>query len=53
MVLVIAALTYLFLAFNDSFFTQNLRLSHTLLLGSERVRFVLFGEVFIFSTPPT
>jgi len=33
-------------SFNDSYFTQDLRLSHTFSLGSERVRFVLFGEVF-------
>src|SRR5262249_42622449 len=33
-------------AFNDSFFTQDLRLSRTLSPGGERVRFVLFGEVF-------
>ncbi|MBA3355992.1 MAG: carboxypeptidase regulatory-like domain-containing protein [Pyrinomonadaceae bacterium] len=33
-------------SFTDSFFTQDLRLSHTFSLGSERVRFVLFGEVF-------
>ncbi|MCI0418228.1 MAG: carboxypeptidase-like regulatory domain-containing protein [Acidobacteria bacterium] len=33
-------------AFNDSFFTQDLRLSRTFSLGSERVRLVLFGEVF-------
>jgi carboxypeptidase family protein len=35
-------------SFNDSFFTQDLRLSRTFSLGSERVRFVLFGEVFNF-----
>ena len=33
-------------SFNDSFFTQDVRLSHTFSLGSERVRFVLFVEVF-------
>ncbi len=33
-------------AFNDSFFTQDLRLSRTFPLCSERVRLVLFGEVF-------
>jgi hypothetical protein len=33
-------------SFNDSFFTQDLRLSHTFSLGSEHVRLVLFGEVF-------
>lgn len=33
-------------SFNDSFFTQDLRLSRTFPLGSERVRLVLFGEVF-------
>ncbi len=33
-------------AFNDSFFSQDLRLSRTFPLGGERVRLVLFGEVF-------
>ena len=33
-------------AFGDSFFTQDLRLSHTVPLGGERVRLVLIGEVF-------
>lgn len=33
-------------AFGDSFFTQDLRLSHTVPLGRERVRLVLIGEVF-------
>jgi hypothetical protein len=33
-------------AFGDSFFTQDLRLSHTVPLGSERMRLVLIGEVF-------
>jgi len=33
-------------SFNDSFFTEDLRLSHTFLLGTERVRFILYGEVF-------
>jgi len=33
-------------SFNDGFFTQDLRLSRTFSLGSERVRLVLFGEVF-------
>ena len=33
-------------SFNDGFFTQDLRFSHTLLLGRESVRLVLFGEVF-------
>jgi hypothetical protein len=33
-------------AFNDGFFTQDLRLSRTFSLSSERVRLVLFGEVF-------
>ena len=32
--------------FNDAFFTQDLRLSRTFALGSERVRLVMFGEVF-------
>ncbi len=32
--------------FNDAFFTQDLRLSRTFSLGSERVRLVMFGEVF-------
>ena len=33
-------------SFNDNFFTQDLRLSRTFSLGSERVRLVLIGEVF-------
>jgi hypothetical protein len=33
-------------SFNDGFFTQDFRLSRTFSLGSERVRLVLFGEVF-------
>jgi len=33
-------------SFNDGFFTQDLRLSRTFSLGSERVRLVVFGEVF-------
>src|SRR6266568_734525 len=33
-------------SFNDNFFTQDLRLSRTFSLGSERVRLVLLGEVF-------
>jgi hypothetical protein len=33
-------------AFGDNFFTQDMRLSRTFLLGGERVRLVLFGEVF-------
>jgi hypothetical protein len=33
-------------SFGDSFFTQDLRLSHTVPLGRERVRLILFGEVF-------
>jgi len=38
-------------SFNDSFFTQDLRLSRTFSLGSERVRLVLLGEVFnLFNT---
>lgn len=38
-------------SFGDSFFTQDLRLSRTLTLGAERVRLVLFGEVFnLFNT---
>jgi hypothetical protein len=32
--------------FHDSFFAQDLRLSRTFSLKSERVRLVLFGEVF-------
>ncbi len=37
--------------FNDSFFTQDLRLSRTFLVRSERVRLNLFGEVFnLFNT---
>jgi hypothetical protein len=32
--------------FNDSFFSQDLRLSRSFSLGSERVRLVLIGEVF-------
>src|SRR5262249_43795721 len=34
-------------SFNDSFFTQDLRLSRSFSLSRERVRLVLFGEVFI------
>jgi hypothetical protein len=38
-------------SFGDSFFTQDLRLSRTFSLGSERVRLVLLGEVFnLFNT---
>jgi hypothetical protein len=33
-------------SFNDNFFTQDLRLSHTVPLGSERARLIMFGEVF-------
>jgi hypothetical protein len=33
-------------SFNDGFLTQDLRLSRTFSLGSERVRLVVFGEVF-------
>ncbi len=33
-------------SFHDSFFTQDLRLSRSFSLGSERVRLVLIGEVF-------
>ena len=33
-------------SFNDNFFTQDLRLSRTFPLRGERVRLVLFGEVF-------
>ena len=33
-------------SFNDSFFAQDLRLSRSFSLGSERVRLVLIGEVF-------
>ena len=34
------------LDFNDAFFTQDLRVSRTFSLRSERVRLVMFGEVF-------
>jgi hypothetical protein len=38
-------------AFNDCFFTQDMRLSRTFALAGERVRLVLSGEVFnIFNT---
>jgi hypothetical protein len=38
-------------SFNDSFFTQDLRLSRAFQLRGERVRLVLFGEVFnLFNT---
>ncbi len=38
-------------SFGDGFFTQDLRLSRTFTLGSERFRLVLFGEVFnLFNT---
>ena len=38
-------------SFNDSFFTQDLRLSHTVPLGREHVRLILFAEVFnLFNT---
>ena len=33
-------------SFGDNFFTQDLRLSRTFPLGTERARLVLFGEVF-------
>lgn len=33
-------------SFNDKYFTQDLRLSRTFPLGGERVRLILFGEVF-------
>ena len=33
-------------SFNDGFFTQDLRLSRTFSFGSERVRLIVFGEVF-------
>jgi len=33
-------------SFNDGFFTQDLRLSRTFALASERVRLILFGEIF-------
>jgi hypothetical protein len=37
--------------FNDGFFTQDLRVSRTFSLGTERVRLVLLGEVFnLFNT---
>jgi hypothetical protein len=38
-------------SFNDSFFTQDLRLSRSFSIGSERVHLVLLGEVFnLFNT---
>src|SRR5262249_7535983 len=38
-------------SFNDSFFTQDLRLSRSFSLSREQVRLVLFGEVFnLFNT---
>lgn len=38
-------------SFNDNFFTQDLRVSRTFSLGSERVRLVVLGEVFnLFNT---
>jgi hypothetical protein len=38
-------------AFNDSFFTQDLRVSRSFAFGKERVRLSLFGEVFnLFNT---
>ncbi|MBA2647474.1 MAG: hypothetical protein H0U81_11830, partial [Pyrinomonadaceae bacterium] len=38
-------------SFGDSFFTQDLRLSRTFPLGTERARLILFGEVFnLFNT---
>jgi len=38
-------------SFNDSYFTQDLRVSRTFSLGSERVRLVLLAEVFnLFNT---
>jgi hypothetical protein len=33
-------------SFNDSFFTQDLRISRTFSLGSEHVRLILLAEVF-------
>jgi hypothetical protein len=33
-------------AFNDGFFTQDVRLGHSLSLGSERARVTLFVEAF-------
>ena len=33
-------------SFNDNFFTQDVRLSRSFSLGSDRVRLVLMGEVF-------
>lgn len=33
-------------SFNDNFFTLDLRLSRTIVLGDEQMRLVLFGEVF-------
>ncbi len=38
-------------SFGDNFFTQDLRLSRTFPLGTERVRLVVFGEIFnLFNT---
>ena len=38
-------------SFNDSFFTQDLRLSRSFSLGSERLRLIVLGEVFnLFNT---
>src|SRR5262249_42311319 len=33
-------------SFNDNFFTQDLRLSRSFSLGSERLRLIVLGEVF-------
>ena len=41
------------LGFNDAFFTQDLRVSRTFSLRSERVRLVMFGEVFNVLNTPT
>jgi hypothetical protein len=39
------------LAFNDSFFTQDLRITRTVFLSGDRVRLLVFGEVFnLFNT---
>jgi len=38
-------------AFNDRFFTQDLRVTHTVPLGNQRVRLLVFAEIFnVFNT---
>ena len=38
-------------AFKDNFFTQDLRITHTVPLGERRIRLLVFGEVFnLFNT---